>query len=716
MPESMDAIWQRALEGQPSVVIGVMPAEPEHEPPFLVVRIDCRAHPAPLGALTELRERLEQLSEVGAPLLDQASQRVWMGLRRRLLGEVPDRDVGAVIVEALNRLRSEDTRPLAVVFEAPELMDAESVSVLCQVLDRPGWLRTALVFHFRQRVAEGPSQKLVASVERAHGPGALVVGADLEPSARPEPVSVDLPADVRLVIRAAAVIGPSFETPLVAALIGKSELDVLYALQAAKDLGAPLSDEGGGRMLLAAGFAETERRELLPSLSNAWHKRLARLLADRARPRRVEAAPPSRERGDEPRSIPPPATLPPPSVSRPSAPPPSLAGGAPKRAQPGRAARHAEAAGDVDLAVEQYVAAAHRAAEGGAHQHAVDLAKKALELLGKASVSSKRRLLRVMALLALARVRWRAEIEHEPSGLADALELLGECSARLLPTDPVELRAEVAALSAAVHYDMGDRASLDKALAELGQASGALLEAGKPLDAARLLNDEAAVWVRAGDPVRAHHLLQKSREIFAARAKDDPVARFEMAETDHLLGRIVLHAPPRPGHGRDAIEVGIEHAARAEPVFRELDKPHELGRLWETLGRLEHAAGRTSEAVGRLVAAAELQQRSADVIGLARTSAALADIAREGGDPERAIALLEGSIDLNLEKGSPLGLAFNRRALETWNRQLTEAERQDLGAALSGAARRLAAAEATLGRVDLPEEALGLRHSQRPGP
>ncbi len=709
----MDALWQRVLDRQPSAVVGAMAEEPAHDPPLVVIRVDCKAHAAPLGALSELRERACQIAEPSSTaLLDQAAQRVWTGLRRRLLGDMPDRDPGAAVVEALNHLCAEDTRPIAVVLERAEDLDAASALALGHVLERPGWLQIPVVLHFHGPVADGQGQRLLDLLRRHYGDDSILVGDAAELGASVPPQRVELPADVRRVIRAAAVIGPSFEVPLVAALLAEPEFDVLYALQIAKDLGVPLSDAGGGQMQLSEAFTEAERRALLPSLSSAWHKRLARLLAERVRSRRSEASPPSANRSAETRSeVPPPQTTPPPPMPRPSAPPPSMSA---QRARPGRAARHAEAAGDVDLAAEQYVAASHRAAEEGAHQHAVDLSNRALELLGRTAVTSKRRLLRVMALLAQARVKWRAQVEGEASGLSDALELLGECGARLLPTDPVELRAEVAALSAAVHYDIGDAASLDKALAELGEASHALLEAGKPLDAARLLNDEAAVWVRAGDPVRAHHLLKKSREIFAERAEADPAARFELAETEHLLGRLVLHAPPRPGHERDALEVGIEHASRAVPVFQALDKPTELGRVWETLGRLEMAVGRPREAIDHLAAAAELQQRILDVIGLARTSAALADIARDGGDYERAIVLLGGSIELNLDKGSPLGLAFNRRTLGTLLRQLSSSERRDLHDELSRVAQRLEVAEGAIGRIDLPEEALGMRHSQRP--
>ncbi|MBI3207086.1 MAG: hypothetical protein HYZ29_36450 [Myxococcales bacterium] len=708
----MDAVWQRVLDRLPSAVVGPMPDEPAHDPPFVVLRVDCKAHSTALGALSELRERACQLVESSSPaLIDQAAQRVWTGLRRRLLGDMPDRDTGALLVDTLNRVRTEDTRPIAVVLERAESLDAASAAVLLQILERPGWLQVPVVLHCTEAGVEGQCQRVVEGLRTHYGDTAVIAGEAKSQGSLPQPRRIDLPPDVRRVVRAAAVIGPSFEVSLVAALIDQPELEVLYALQVAKDLGVPLTDAGGGRLQLTEDYAEAERNALLPSLSGAWHKRLARLLAERVRSRRADASPPSAPRSP---SMPPTGTVPPPPMPRPSAPPPSMPSAPLQRAQPGRAARHAEAAGDVDLAVEQYVAAAHRAAEEGAHEHAANLANRALDLLGRTAVTSKRRLLRVMALLALARVKWRAQVEGEPSGLSDALELIGECRARLLPTDPVELRAEVAALSAAVHYDLGDATSLDKALAELGEASRALLEAGKPLDAARLLNDEAAVWVRAGDPVRSHHLLMKSREIFAERAPSDPSARLELAETDHLLGRLVLHAPPRPGHEHDALEVGIEHATRAEAVFRELDKSHELGRVYETLGRLELAAGRPREAVEHLGAAAQLQQRIADVIGLARTSAALAEVARESGDLERAVVLLGGSVELNLEKGSPLGLAFNRRALETLHGQLTASQRRELHDQLGQVAQRLDAAERTVGRIALPTEALGLRHTQRP--
>jgi hypothetical protein len=96
-----------------------------------------------------------------------------------------------------------------------------------------------------------------------------------------------------------------------------------------------------------------------------------------------------------------------------------------------------------------------------------------------------------------------------------------------------------------------------------------------------------------------------------------------------------------------------------------------------------------------------------DVTGLARSSTALADLFVMAGRLEDAIALLADSISLNFEKGSALGLAFNRRALVTLRQTMAqahgpEAERfQDAFAAVDS---RLTQAESILGRVVLPGE------------
>jgi hypothetical protein len=68
-----------------------------------------------------------------------------------------------------------------------------------------------------------------------------------------------------------------------------------------------------------------------------------------------------------------------------------------------------------------------------------------------------------------------------------------------------------------------------------------LLEADEAGLAVRLLNDQAAIYVRLGDPVRATHLLEKSRELFEERLRtnaEDAVALEDLAETHHLLARL----------------------------------------------------------------------------------------------------------------------------------------------------------------------------------
>src|SRR5690606_6528571 len=123
------------------------------------------------------------------------------------------------------------------------------------------------------------------------------------------------------------------------------------------------------------------------------------------------------------------------------------------------------------------------------------------------------------------------------------------------PDAPLELRTELSYLLAGVCYDRGDLRSLERALDELVGATRLLLDAQRGRQAARLLNDQAAIYVRLGDPVRASHHLTRAREFFEeilAREPGDRLAREELAETDHLLARLPMHAPIRPGREAEA--------------------------------------------------------------------------------------------------------------------------------------------------------------------
>jgi tetratricopeptide (TPR) repeat protein len=376
------------------------------------------------------------------------------------------------------------------------------------------------------------------------------------------------------------------------------------------------------------------------------------------------------------------------------------------RADDARAAGHLAAAGELDAGAERYFAAAQQAAAQGAYPQAFACASKALAMLEALPAAPRRRRLRARALLELGRLKWQASgpLTHGADGgepaftLAGALEAVEAASSALTADDPPELAAEAAQLVAGICYDIGDLPALTRALEELTTASRILLGAGDATGAARLLNDQAAVYVRLGDPVRATHLLTESRKIFEERAAADPDAAVEMAETDHLFARIPLHVPARPGREADALTMGLDHALAAERAYRRLGARRELGRVWETMGRLELRKGRLDRARQRLGAAVEIEEAIGDLVGLARSTAALSELLAASGRPGEALALLSDSVALNVEKGSPIGLAFNRRALDALGRGAgPSAERAEVE-------RRLVAAEAVLGRIKLAGE------------
>ena len=92
--------------------------------------------------------------------------------------------------------------------------------------------------------------------------------------------------------------------------------------------------------------------------------------------------------------------------------------------------------------------------------------------------------------------------------LLGALPLAGgpaslEAAKASLPDDALEVVEQLAAVTAGVCYDIGDEAALQRALGELQASSHRLVTAGAIVLAARLLNDQAAVYMRGGDLVRA---------------------------------------------------------------------------------------------------------------------------------------------------------------------------------------------------------------------
>ena len=95
------------------------------------------------------------------------------------------------------------------------------------------------------------------------------------------------------------------------------------------------------------------------------------------------------------------------------------------------------------------------------------------------------------------------------------------------------------------------------------------------------------------------------------------------------------------------------------------------------------------------------QEQLADLIGLARTAGALSEALARAGKPRDALAFLAESIEMNRAKGSALGVALNRRALEGL---LEPARDAGLAALLREVQAKLLAAEELLGAITLPGE------------
>ncbi len=489
-------------------------------------------------------------------------------------------------------------------------------------------------------------------------------------------------------------------------------------------------DRGEGRLSLPAELAAALRASMLPSLLAAWHSRLAELMRTPAAPEqesRPRAAAASKQVESVGRSAPE-SSVSQAGLARPA---PhgvestaDLSGRESGRegavasnrdqglqaARPGlaqddaRAAAHFAEAGQAKSAAESYLAAARRLSDEGDWRRARLMVEQALPLLAGIASRSVRAELSARAHLTMARIQWQGSGRTEGSGLQDALKSLDAAEAALPGEATAGLVGELATIRAGVCYDLGDRASLQAALTALGNASQALLDAGETLEAARLLNDQAAIHLRLDDPAQAVSLLERSEELFERlrqRRADEPVAVEELAETYHLMARVPLHARMQPGSERYALERALTHAQMAERILSKRSNPRRLGRLWETMARLQLAQGNLEAAAERLSQATRLQQRLGDAIGLARSTAAQADLLVRAERPEEAVSALANSVALNYQKGSPMGLAFNRSAL-TQLRASLEPGAAALQQAVAELEERLTAAERVVGRTRSP--------------
>lgn len=756
----MDRAWKRALEGRNTAVVAAHAGSPPEDYPLVVVAVRCDLHEQPLGPLLEARDELARwLGWEGA--LDEPVRRgARPSPRSELLGERHEPRLNEWILSSFQQLAAEANGTVVLMFEAVDLADPATLDALRRMVLRRGWLRVPMVLVF-SGVPEGAALDLLRAVEQTEGAAGLVRVETARPAvtAPGEVALPELDPGVLRALRAAATIGPTFESDLVAALLDLDPVEALEVFQHAHDAGVPLDDRGEGRFRWPREWVDELRRGVLPSLAAAWHRRLAELLdeSDEELPPQAMRVVPPPSFGRAPAAngrvaVPSPTaaavdpehaapaqplterTARPPKPSAETAAaaradgslvpieatPPTEAAmlgddpaleafvGDPPRPQrasthDARAARHLAEAGRPDAAIERYLLASEDAAERGSNRLAIDYGGEALKVLARLPLTLRRRRLRIEVLARLGRLQWESAGPGSDFSLGEALKRLEEALALVAPEDPVHLGAGIRALIAGVCYDLGDPKSLERALEELTRASREMHQAGDALGAARLFNDQAAVWVRLGDPVRANHLLTESRQVFERLAAEDENARVELAETDHLIARLPLHVKPRPGRENDAIELGLRHARDAERRYRELGALREAARVWETMGRLELRRNGADEAAEHLTRAVDLQSKLGDMIGLARSSAALAEVLAMGGRVADAIAVLGDSIELHAQKGSPLGLAYNRRAFERFQAALEPAAKAELASDLERLAAQLADAEALFGRVTLPD-------------
>lgn len=912
------------------------------------VRVACDVPQSTLGPIAEAKRKLDAVLGKDSDFMDQARDLFVTGLRRRFLGDVPERGPStAALVDVCHRVAATG-RQYALVFDAVDAADAPTLEVLRRIVRREGGLGLPLVLTFRDRPPEGAAEALLQVFRQSHGDDA-VISSDRAPSAEDAAPSGaldfdvrQLPADVRQVLRAGAVIGSGFEADLVAELLERSYFAVLDCLQRAADAGVPIDDRGEERFFLPEPVIDTLLGSTLPSLKAAWHRRLGWLLTEAAAPLAPSVStsvsePLSRASTNDERSpndsladslsdsisgtldelglgaltsgqiivqpetdgtvatptdgadttvvipaidsdgndertiaialastgdsdgmdyrnedtisdgtdyrhedtieetdaddatvrVGPKAsdTVKSPAVSvqtdaplpgaergatapapqrptldlfanvfaaetggdgavpeaveavendrisfanasarpdsdstirlprihqptrreipvvvkatrrssnsgRPSDDSPTLSLPAefdteaasitselPRsdsgrtRRDPARAAIHLSAAGQIEAAARKYASAAGEASAIGAYEQAMAHGRKALRTIESLPTTPDRRRFRAQLLVSLARLQWQAAglLDGHPDPaftLDSALQTADVALASIEDDDPDDLVTEAREVTAGICYDMGSKDALERALYELSRCARLFLQSGKTLQAARLLNDQAAVYVRLGDPVRATHMLGESQKIFEHRAADDPLAIRELAETHHLLARLPLHAAIRPGREDAAYDMAMQHATEAENRYRHLGAIREIARVWESMGRLELANGNLKAATERLESALQVQSQTGDLTGLARSTGALSDVLAASDRPADALAVLGDSITLNTEKGSPIGLAFNRRALTKLAADVADGAAADstITSLATDIRKQLEAAENQLGRVALPPE------------
>ncbi len=716
MAELLQELTDRVSRGESVLMVGGhVPRDLDTMPRWTIIRIHCDGPISTWGPMELARQRVEALLGRVGDSPDSSLDEIIQLSHRMLDSDTPEHSMSMVLVEGLNRLKRVASHRAAVIFDAVDDADRATLTSLRELVC-DARLELPLIFTMREE-PEGAARAFRSAFEEAFGEDAIIEVTQARESSTFRWAGLD--AEAMLVARAGLIVGDVFEVRLVARLLERSEIEVLHTLQRIADAGAPLRDRGEGFLTFSPHSLRDLNEGLLPSLRSRWNHMLAEIVLepeheqvhgpvdeDKEGDIIAEIGPAleddfevpdldayaelfSTERrhefgvGDEAsdastsyiesRSLDEEALLEALKVEAEEPPTAQIPTDAP--GDHARAAVYLRRAGRGAEAIQHMLAAARQIAERRDPPRAMYVIESALEFVDHLPATDSARALRARAIFESARIQWSGAAVGTPYSLLEALETAEEALGTL-PSDSVpKLRAEIVALIAGICYDLGDDDSLERSYSALTEASRLLQQANFPVDAARLLNEQAAVLVRFGDPVQAVHLLERSSAIFESmrqRNSGDRVAARELAQTHHLLSRMPMHAGICPGDEERAHRTGLAHAARAAMLYHELEDAREAARVWETMGRLEMSLGELDKAQDYLGRALLVQRRLSDVTGLARTSAGLSDLLLQRNEHDEALTLLAESASLNARKGSPRGLVFNLRALDEFAQSIME--------------------------------------------
>ena len=624
----------RIRTGRSTVVIGGMPELPCG---VTALRVAC-GHTGTLGVFDRARATLESALDHGGPPRGPTRERGASSAHRRLLAGDDDewRRADVAFVEACNLVASRSGGGVVLVLDGIDEADEETHRLLAAILRERGRLRLPLLL-VTHRDPEGSMLEIVDALneapERASVHGARSPSAESAPmSSRPDR---PLPEELLRTLRASAVVGATFDAAVVGRLLDAPLDEVLEHLQRARDLGIPVVDRGGGRFVLPEALASELVDSTLPSLRDRWHARLGELLGAPARAagaRFVQSSPPD----------------------------------------PLRAAKALDAVGRTAAALEQRLDAVASMIDAGEIGRASRMLDETGAAISGITPLAARTLLEARSRLERARLLWLTTGDHGAGTLFEAWTEALAAWHTLPGRAPATLRAYAAATLASIAYEVGTGVVLDLAREILSETIGALMQEGATTDAASLINEQAALELRRDRVGAAEQLLERSHQLFEARVletKGEAASRAELADTDLLLARLPLHAwlsssADRALLGEEGIQKALASGHAAERTYRALGMRRELARACDVLGRLE-ARGRSSDrARAWFDEALAIAEELGDAASLARTTAALAELLAEAGQPEKALGLLRSSISVNREKGSTIGLSFDAAALD----------------------------------------------------